>query len=216
MSKKGLLGPIIPVLCSIPSRRHSLVLNVCELLVDEDEGWLFHKFLEDQIAQWYESEGPARVARFINFGQPLRRLKQAVLFSNGEPRLTRNSGVGQVELKDGELYLDGKRVELVGEKQGINVVAREVHKVRSKEGGVLGLKVLEHLLKHPELWPEAWKGPDRENSPEVYFWEDVFSNGFEGRLAVCYGVWQSDCVMAGSLYLEQSLMNLAATARVVA
>ena len=81
--------------------------------------------------------------------------------------------LGEIDLKDIELYLDPEQ------SKGI-----EGNKLRKKlkDKKVLNAVVLDYLLSHQDLIPEEWKGR------YVYFWGTIYRNS-NGYLCVRYLVW---------------------------
>lgn len=101
------------------------------------------------------------------------------------------SGVVKLEKRGDDLYLDGKKINLFlseGQKGSRYIVGHELRKELETKGGNVSAKMLDHLVEHPELWPESWKKNDQGNTIYVYFWDDIFRDS-AGDLYVRYGCW---------------------------
>lgn len=79
----------------------------------------------------------------------------------------------RIELRDGELYLDGKKVVLYLSEHQQNGQAIKGYELREELSGklVINACLLDFLLKHPKFIPESW------GKVVVFFWgteyEDV-------------------------------------------
>ena len=98
---------------------------------------------------------------------------------------------GQVRLerRGDTLYVDGKKVVLHLVKRQTRNGVIQGHELRKElENGklvLLNANLLDYLLKHPELIPDAWKGK------VVFFWGTIYRYS-DGRLSVRYLNWFGD------------------------
>ena len=112
--------------------------------------------------------------------------------------VVKHEGRGRVslELRDDNLYLDGKKVELfLSERQkGENRVVG--HELRVElEGGeriLLNSNVLDYIFDHPELFPEHWKKDENGDTRYIFFWGSIFRGPSDGRLFVRCLCWVDD------------------------
>lgn len=125
-------------------------------------------------------------------------------FDGAERVSPAKSGVVRLEHRDDDLYLDGQKIELVfseRQKNGKTVVGHELRIEREKLGGNLGGSVLDHLVEHPELWPESWKKDSQGRTVYVFFWGDIFRGPALIDLCVRYGCWDDGRVVSGDDWL---------------
>jgi hypothetical protein len=109
------------------------------------------------------------------------------------------SGVVKLERRADTLYLDGKPLNLFlsrGQKNGNVIGGHDLHKEIGKRGNNVSAKVLDHLVAHPELWPESWKKDAQGNTVYVFFWDDIFRDPANGRLCVRCGYWRDGEVVS--------------------
>ncbi len=125
-------------------------------------------------------------------------------FKGAERISPAKSGVVKLERRGEDLVLDGKKIELLlSEKQKGEgrVIGHDLHKeLDQKKVGQCGGSVLDHLVAHPELWPESWKKDAQGNTVYVFFWGDIFQAP-GGYLYVRCGHWSAGKVVAGSRWL---------------
>lgn len=136
----------------------------------------------------------------IDFSVPCR-----LPFDGAECVSPAKSGVDKLELRDDNLYLNGKKIELVlsNKQKGSGVIVG--HKLsieREKLGGNLSAKILDYLEEHPELWPESWKKDVDDNIIYIYFWYDIFRDPVDDALCVRYGYWDGGKVVSSYSWLD--------------
>jgi len=128
------------------------------------------------------------VKHAVDLGAPPR-----LPFSGAEVVKHEGKGIVEIELRDDNLYIDGKRVELVlSEKQkGDNRIVG--HELRQElEGGewvLLNSNVLDYLYDHPELFPEHWKKDENGDTRYIFFWGSIFRRPSNGYLFVHCLCW---------------------------
>lgn len=125
-------------------------------------------------------------------------------FNTAERVSEAKSGVVKLERRGDDLYFDGKKIELFlskKQKGDSYIVGYDLRTELEKRGGNVSAKVLDHLVEHPELWPESWKNDSQGNTIYVYFWDDIFRHPSDGFLYVRYGCWRSGRVVSFSVWL---------------
>jgi hypothetical protein len=126
---------------------------------------------------------------------------------NGAERVSpAKSGVVKLERRNEDLYLDEKKINLFlssGQQGGSYIVGHELRKELEAKGGNVSAKVLDHLVEHPELWPEAWKKDSQGNTIYVYFWDDIFRSPSDDDLYVRVGCWYEGEVVSGYYWLDR-------------
>jgi hypothetical protein len=119
---------------------------------------------------------------------------------NGAERMSPpKSGIVKLERRDDTLHLDGKPINLFlaeGQKNGEVISGHDLRKELEARGGNLSANVLDHLVAHPELWPESWKKDARGNTVYVFFWDDIFRMPVSGNLYVRCGHWSGGEVVS--------------------
>ncbi|MFH1178535.1 MAG: hypothetical protein V1711_02320 [bacterium] len=119
---------------------------------------------------------------------------------NGAERVSPvKSGVVKLEKRDDDLYLDGVKVDLFlseNQKAGSTIIGHNLRKELEARGGNISAKVLDHLVEHPELWPESWKKDTQGNTIYVFFWDDIFRDSLSS-LCVRFGCWDGGRVVSG-------------------
>lgn len=95
-------------------------------------------------------------------------------------------GKVRLERRGDTLYVDGKKVILHLVKQQTRNGVIQGHELRKElDNGklvLLNANLLDYLLEHPELIPDAWKGK------AVFFWGTVYRDS-DGHLNVRYLSW---------------------------
>ena len=125
-------------------------------------------------------------------------------FDGAVLEMHRGAGVVKLEKRDDVLYLGGKPLDLfLSHKQtnGKVVEGHELRKELEKRGNNVSAKVLDHLVDHPELWPEKWKKDDQGNTIYVFFWDDIFRRPSLDSLFVRYGYWNEGKVVSSCGWL---------------
>lgn len=133
---------------------------------------------------------------------------------NGAERVgPTKSGVVKLERRGDDLYLDGKKIELfLSEKQKKDVHGgHDLRKELEVKGGNVSATILDHLVAHPELWPENWKKDNQGNTIFVYFWDDIFCYS-GGRLCVRGGFWGGGGVVSDYDWLDSDWGRLGPSA----
>ena len=108
-----------------------------------------------------------------------------------------NGLIVEEHIKGGELVWDASKIELYlddGQKGGGRIQGYELRKVL-KGKRVLNANVLDHLLAHPKLIPESWKGK------AVFFWGTIYRNAV-GFLYVRYLYWDVDRWCSNDIWLD--------------
>lgn len=140
----------------------------------------------DEFKLWLKGVVLTALEALIDLSAP------CMLPFNGAERVSpAKSGVVKLERRGDNLYLDGVKLDLfLSENQqgGKVVVGHELRKELEAKGGQTSAKVLDHLVEHPELWPESWKKDAQGNTIYVFFWDDIFRNS-DGDLYVRFGCW---------------------------
>ena len=125
---------------------------------------------------------------------------------NGAERVSpAKSGVVKLERRGDDLYLDGKKIELfrsAGQQGDRYIVGHELRKELEAKGGNVSGSILDHLVAHPELWPESWKRDENGNTIFVYFWDDIFRSS-DGGLCVRCGYWGDGKVVSDCHWLDR-------------
>ena len=101
-----------------------------------------------------------------------------------------NAGGGKVKIekrKDGELYVDGKKVILHLSERQQNGKVIQGHELREELTGkpVLHPNIMDALMEYPELFPESWKKDENGNIRYIFFWGAIFRDA-DGDLYVRY------------------------------
>lgn len=134
----------------------------------------------------------AEVKKVLN-GYAEIKLIEHVLNGDADPFVPNGWGVevhtknGQMKLerRGAHLYLNGKKIVLFASErqQGGKRVCG--HELREELSGkkVLNANVLDYLLAHPELIPEAWKEKTNGNTTYIFFWGTVYRDS-DGSLCV--------------------------------
>jgi hypothetical protein len=120
-------------------------------------------------------------------------------FNGAVLEVHRGEGIVKLEKKGDILYLDGKPLSLFlskKQKKGSVVVGHELRKELEKKGDNVSAVVLDHLVDHPELWPESWKKDSQGNTIYVFFWDDIFRDPSYGDLYVRDGCWSGGEVVS--------------------
>lgn len=126
-------------------------------------------------------------------------------FDGAERMSPPKSGVVKLERRGDTLYLDGKPLNLFlsrKQKNGNVIGGHDLRKELEKRGGNVSAKVLDHLVAHPELWPESWKKDAQGNTVYVFFWDDIFRSPARGRLCVRVGFWRDGRVVSDFGWLD--------------
>jgi hypothetical protein len=124
-------------------------------------------------------------------------------FDGASLEVHRGEGIVKLERRSDDLYLDGKKLNLfVSKKQKGGIVGHELRKELEKRGGNVSTKVLDHLVDHPDLWPESWKKDKDGNTVYVFFWDDIFRDP-KGHLCVRYGYWREGRVVSSCGWLDR-------------
>lgn len=138
-------------------------------------------------------------------------------FKGAERISPAKSGVVKIERRGGNLYIDGKKIELfhsAGQQGDSHIVGHELRKEFEAKGGQCGGSILDHLVAHPELWPESWKRDENGDTIFVYFWDDIF-RGSDGGLCVRYGYWSAGRVVSYHDWLDYVWYRFRPSASVV-
>ena len=114
----------------------------------------------------------------------------------------RGSGIVKLERRGDDLYLDGKKINLfLSKKQkGGSIGGHDLRKELEKRGDNVSAKVLDHLVDHPELWPESWKKDKDCKTIYIFFWDDIFRDS-DGGLFVRFGCWRGGKVVSNYVWL---------------
>lgn len=91
--------------------------------------------------------------------------------------------------KDLTLHLEPEQ------KEGSGVYPKGTVLAKRLKERACNASVLDHLIEHPELWPEEWKGK------YVYFWGTIFRDPSNGFLYVRYGYWDGGEVVSNYRWL---------------
>ena len=124
-------------------------------------------------------------------------------FKGAERISPAKSGVVKLEKRGDDLFLDGKKINLFlsdGQRNGHTIGGHDLRKELETRGGNVGGSILDHLVAHPELWPESWKKDSNGNTIYVFFWDDIFRHS-GGDLYVRYGYWHGGLVISDYGYL---------------
>lgn len=167
--------------------------------------WLSDRFEEDELTpdevNALAESGRLRNIRGVLRGtHEIRAINHIVDLSvpcklpfNGAERVSQaKSGVVKLERRGDNLYLDGEKINLflsAGQQGDSYIVGHDLRKELEARGGNLGGSILDHLVAHPEMWPESWKMDSQGNTIYVYFWDDIFRHPTNGRLCVRCGYW---------------------------
>ncbi len=137
-------------------------------------------------------------------------------FDGAERVSPAKSGVVKIEKRGDDLYLDGKKIELfrsAGQEGDRYIIGHKLREELEAKGGNVGGSILDHLVAHPELWPENWKKDDQGNTIYVYFWDDIFRRS-DGRLYVRCGCWHDGEVVSGYGWLVRGWGRIGPSASV--
>lgn len=132
-------------------------------------------------------------------------------FDGAERMSPPKSGVVKLERRGDTLYLDGKPLNLFlsrKQRNGGSIGGHDLRKEIEARGGNVSAKVLDHLVEHPELWPESWKKDEDGNTLYVFFWDDIFRDPTNGGLCVRYGYWNDGEVVSGCSWLDDGWSGL--------
>ena len=156
----------------------------------------------DEFKLWLKNVTVVVIQNLIDLSSPCR-----LPFDGAErvspPKPLPESGDVKFESRDGDLYLDGKKLELfLSEKQkgGKVIGGHDLREELEARGGNVSAKVLDHLVDYPQMWPESWKKDTQGNTIYVFFWDDIFRNSF-GRLCVRCGFWYEGKVVSSYRWL---------------
>ncbi|MCR4274484.1 MAG: hypothetical protein NUW02_00315 [Candidatus Campbellbacteria bacterium] len=130
----------------------------------------------------------------IDLGSPAK-----LPFDGAVLEVHRGEGVVKLERRGDDLYLDGKPLNLFlsrKQKNGGVIGGYDLRKELEKRGNNVSAKVLDHLVAHPELWPESWKKDAQGNTVYVFFWDDIFRYPASVDLCVRYASWDEGTVVS--------------------
>lgn len=157
----------------------------------------------DEFKLWLKNVTVVVIQDLIDLSVPCR-----LPFDGAErvspPKPLPESGDVKFESCNGDLYLDGKKLELfLSEKQqGSKVIGgHDLRKELEARGGNISAKVLDHLVDHPQMWPDSWKKDAQGRTVYIYFWDDIFHNPANGSLYVRYGYWDEGKVVSDYSWL---------------
>ena len=154
----------------------------------------------DEFKLWLKGVVLTALEALIDLAVPCK-----LPFTSAERVSPAKTGVVKLERRGDDLCLDGKKIKLfrsAGQQGGSYIVGHDLRKELKVKGGNVSGSILDHLVAHPELWPESWKRDENGNTIFVYFWDDIFRRPSSGGLCVRCGCWGGGRVVSDCDWLD--------------
>ncbi len=106
----------------------------------------------------------------------------------------RKDSATKIEHRGDDLYINGKKVELLlfDEQKGKSVISGHVLRKKLSKKSTLGTDVLDHLLRNPRLIPNWWKHDENGENRYISFWGTTYcSLSNRDNSCVCILLWDS-------------------------